>query len=627
MFSGLLSAAPEPVTLQLKWKHQFQFAGYYAALDKGFYNDAGLDVTINELRDDLTPVQSVVQGESDFGVGNSSIILDHAQGSPVIVLGVVFQHSPLAIMSLASSGYSHIHELADKKLMLEGQSVELLTYFRREGVNPDSLNTVPHGLSVESLLSRDVDAMSVYITDEPYELENQATDYTLFHPSTSGIDFYGDNLFTSRKLLEKDPDLVRRFREASFKGWKYAMDNPEEIIQLIFTRYTKRHSIEHLRFEAEKMQSLLQPNLLPLGYMNPGRWQHITRTYQAFGVLPEGYDSSSLLYKENNTETAVLERWLLISLATLALVLSVVIYVVNLNRRLNSGRARLQTIVENAPVALVTLDMKGTVVTWNQQSETIFGWKSDEVVGKCVYDFMVPESDKDQVSETLKTMGTELSTINVENWNLCADGRKILCEWRNAYLENAAGKQQIISMAMDVTKQRELESRLKHQAHFDHLTGLPNRALFYDRFQQALSRAQRMETELALIFIDLDNFKEVNDSFGHEAGDKVLKTIATRLKDNVREMDTVARMGGDEFIILLPVINGPEDCTHICSKLEKFIEKPIPVQNHVLSMRASFGVSMYPDDGPNLDALLSKADKAMYVDKYADKEKSISYRR
>ncbi|MDD5299746.1 MAG: diguanylate cyclase [Gallionella sp.] len=158
-------------------------------------------------------------------------------------------------------------------------------------------------------------------------------------------------------------------------------------------------------------------------------------------------------------------------------------------------------------------------------------------------------------------------------------------------------------------RQRQL---IHQQAYYDHLTGLPNRMLFQDRFRQALANAQRQGTEMALLFLDLDNFKPINDSLGHDIGDKVLKVVTARLTSCLREGDTLARIGGDEFVILLLNIDGKEDASSVAQKVIDIISEPILMKARDMQIGCSIGISIFPKDGADYDALLKNADTAMY---------------
>ncbi|WP_295457457.1 ABC transporter substrate-binding protein [uncultured Thiodictyon sp.] len=228
--------ALQPVRLQLKWTHQFQFAGYYAAQAQGFYREAGLAVSFLEARPGQDPVAAVLNGQAEFGVGTSDLLLYRARGLPVVVLGVIFQHSPLALLALDASGIRNIHQVVGRRLMIEDNSAELFAYLEREGIPRGSLNLVAHSFGTAELSAGTVDAQSVYITDEPFVFAQAGVNYSLFTPRSGGIDFYGDNLFTTQSYLRANPGLVAAFREASLRGWVYAMAHPQEVADLIITR-------------------------------------------------------------------------------------------------------------------------------------------------------------------------------------------------------------------------------------------------------------------------------------------------------------------------------------------------------------------------------------------------------
>jgi hypothetical protein len=144
-----------------------------------------------------------------------------------------------------------------------------------------------------------VDTISAYSTDEPYILSEQGVDYNVFSPRSAGIDFYGDTLFTTEKYLQQHPERVKAFLQATVKGWEYALKNPAEIIDLILAKYSTRHSREHLLFEARESQKLILPNIIEIGYMNPGRWQNIAKVYATQGKIPADFSLDGFLYEKN----------------------------------------------------------------------------------------------------------------------------------------------------------------------------------------------------------------------------------------------------------------------------------------------------------------------------------------
>jgi diguanylate cyclase (GGDEF)-like protein len=167
----------------------------------------------------------------------------------------------------------------------------------------------------------------------------------------------------------------------------------------------------------------------------------------------------------------------------------------------------------------------------------------------------------------------------------------------------------------DITERKQAERHLEHIAHHDALTGLPNRVLFADRMEQALARARRDGTLLGVLFLDIDQFKDINDSLGHDFGDRVLGQVAGRLGRPLRAKDTLARLGGDEFSVVLPDIATPEDCAIVAAKLLREVAHPLQVDDVLLHITASIGIAVYPQDGQDQRSLLSRADGSMYVAK------------
>jgi diguanylate cyclase (GGDEF)-like protein/PAS domain S-box-containing protein len=199
----------------------------------------------------------------------------------------------------------------------------------------------------------------------------------------------------------------------------------------------------------------------------------------------------------------------------------------------------------------------------------------------------------------------------VERIHVSRDGTRIPVEI-NAHLFEFRGRPTVVSVARDVTERKQAEARIKHLAHHDPLTSLPNRRLLNDRMHQALAQARRFQRSMALAFIDLDEFKGINDTLGHDVGDELLKVVATRLTNCVRAGDTVARMGGDEFVIILSEIARVEDARRVAHKVMESVALPIQVRGYKLHVTASIGISLYPADAADGETLMKHADVAMY---------------
>jgi diguanylate cyclase (GGDEF)-like protein len=204
-----------------------------------------------------------------------------------------------------------------------------------------------------------------------------------------------------------------------------------------------------------------------------------------------------------------------------------------------------------------------------------------------------------------------------ELWNRRKDGVAYLEKLAIYTLKDAQGKVvNRIGVFSDITQSRAEQETVAHHAQHDFLTNLPNRMLFRDRFKQHLARARRDEKKFAVMYIDLDRFKPVNDKLGHQVGDQLLVAVAARLKLQVREVDTVSRFGGDEFAILLSEITTRNDVTNLADKILVALSLPFILDGHTVNISGSLGIAMYPDDGSDMDTIMSKADAAMYKAKH-----------
>jgi len=334
------SGRPTPVRLQLKWHHQFQFAGFYTALEKGYYRDAGFDVTIIPASPGTDAVETVLKGEADFGVASSELVLRYAKGDPVVVLATIFQHSALALFVRSDAHIDAVHDLAGHSVALAPWETEIFAYLQRENVPIDQLRLVQYDYSVESLLQGQVDALAGYETDESYYLQQSGAQYRQFSPRSSGVDFYGDTLFTTSAMVSRHPEWVEAFRAASLRGWEYALAHQEEIAALIHARYAPELPVEKLRFEAERMMPLVRSDLVELGHTHVARWQHIFDVYRGLGLVPAGteVDIRGLIYQPSQPADW---RWLLWVVAAGVLILAVVAWIASRFYRFNA-RLRLQ---------------------------------------------------------------------------------------------------------------------------------------------------------------------------------------------------------------------------------------------------------------------------------------------
>jgi class 3 adenylate cyclase/ABC-type nitrate/sulfonate/bicarbonate transport system substrate-binding protein len=313
------AAALDSVSLQLKWKHQFQFAGYYQALEQGFYRDAGLDVAIREGGPGIDVAEAVAGGKADFGACSANVLREWAAGRRLVVLAAIFQRSPAVILVARRADISSVSDLRGRTLMDTPGSDEIAAMLKREGVDYETFIRVPHEGNPRDLLAGRADAMVAYSTNEPFVLEQLGAAYRTFSPADYGVDFYGDNLCTSEAEVKAHPDRVAAFRAASIKGWAYALAHKEATVDLILKTYSDKKSREALLFEAEHTGNLVGRDPDRIGEQDPARWRRIAETYRSLGLLNDVTLPHALIYDGGGGS---LRRWLIALLLVLAAALA-----------------------------------------------------------------------------------------------------------------------------------------------------------------------------------------------------------------------------------------------------------------------------------------------------------------
>jgi len=277
----------EPVTLQLKWLHQFQFAGYYAAKIKGFYKEEGLDVEIKQRDIYQNNIQQVIDGEAEYGVSDSILMLYQARNEPVVIVSPIFQHSPQVLITLTSSGIDSPYKLEDKKIAFYLEDIDgfpLLAMFENLGIKPNYERMV-NKADPESLIRGENDAYSGYVSNEPYVIRKAGVDVNVIRPINYGIDFYGDMLFTNANEVKNHPERVERFKKASLKGWQYALNHKNEMAQYIQKELNSDKTLEHLLYEANVIEEMMSVNSVPIGTLDIGRLQFMEDLFRKHGLI------------------------------------------------------------------------------------------------------------------------------------------------------------------------------------------------------------------------------------------------------------------------------------------------------------------------------------------------------
>ncbi|MDX1809221.1 MAG: ABC transporter substrate-binding protein [Sulfurospirillaceae bacterium] len=735
----------DKVSVRLKWKDAFQFAGYYVAKEKGFYSDLGLDVKILEYNGSNI-VNDVLNGESTFGIGDSSLIRERAHGKPIVALSAIFQHSPLAIMTLKSSHITKIEQLKHKKIMatnafFENPYIKLMFYTKN--VNLENLR--PHSFSsnIEELINKKVDAFAVYKTDQPYTLWLKKIQYNLISPKNYGIDFYSDILFTSEKELRTHPKQVKAFVEATLKGWRYAYAHLDESINIILKKYNTQHfTYEKLAFEANSMKDLLEINSKHFGKMNEDKINNISNIYTIAGDYIDKSTLDDFIYNlsnqdmnlskdeldflkskkhikmcvtsnwkpfemiENGKFTGISSEYLKLiqkhiktpidliktddwkqsleyiknkkcDIMPLALktnkieknldltkpyIFAPLVIVTKLDKvfieNLNSIKSKKIGIVKGSPFIkyfkknhpnMKFVEVESRKEGLNMVShgklygliDTLFAVGEDlqksyygelKIAGKLDEKLNLSIALRSDEPILLSILNKALSSITQE------EKQDILNHWVSVKYDKGVDYKLLtyigifffILLLLYVQRERTLKKynmilknknkELEMLASTDVLTGILSRRSFFDIANQFIKVAKREKTPISFLMLDIDYFKNINDSYGHLVGDEVLKCFAKSISAILRKSDIFGRLGGEEFGILLN--NTRKDIAHsLAERIRQEIKNQcLVIQKHKINFTVSIGIAML-EENDDIDKLVENADKALYISKERGRDK------
>jgi diguanylate cyclase (GGDEF)-like protein len=635
--------AGETLVLQLKWSHQFQFAGYYAALAQGYYRAAGLDVRVVEGRADLDTVAQVMAGAADYGVGTSDLLLQRAQGRPVVALAAIFQHSPMVLLTRRSG--DGVRVLAGQRVALEAGSADLLAYLTRQGLRQNVvIDPAPHDL-LAGLLSGRYAAVSAYETDEPYALRQQGLDFSTYSPRSAGIDFYGDTLFTSQREIDRHPEQVRAFRAASLRGWQYAMTHVDETIAWMQTHLAMSRNAAQLRYEANTMRDLMRLDLIEAGHMNPERWRHIAAVYAELGMLPVNFSLEGFIYEPPHGPPSwvapVLGGALLLSLAVLLIWQRERRARLQLTQEIAQRReaeslaaherGNTASLLDALPDLAMLLDVDGRILAINQIGAARFQRTPPQLRGVSAYELVDEDAAERRRSLVAAALAEGCEQV-LEDWRddrflrnsvmpiFDSDGTvrtlgafsQDLTTVRQTEQELAAVNR---GLQEQLTRVAELQQCLREQVMRDPLTGLFNRRYIDEALPGEFARAKREGYPISVAMIDLDHFKQVNDTYGHQAGDQALRVLADLLRASARAGDLACRYGGEEFLLILPRLAAPTVLARAEAWCRAFAAEPVRHSELAMAITLSIGIATYPEHGATPDALVEQADLALYLAK------------
>jgi len=749
----------ESVSLQLKWLDQFQFAGYYAAKIKGFYKDEGLDVTIKPRDVFVNNIQQVIDGKSEYGIADSIIFLYLSRGAAVSIVAPIFQHSPQVFIALKSSGIKSLYDLADKNISFYNKDTDgfpLLSMLYENDIVPN-LNRVVIKTGPDMLLTGQVQAFPGYLSNEPYFFKNRGIKINTINPMNYGVDLYGDILFTNQNESTNHPDRVARFKRASIKGWQYALSHKEEIINYIINDLKAPKSFRQLMYEANVIEEAIQPNSIPIGTLDEGRFKYIEKLFIKHNLINNKLDFSKSIYQQETDKLVFTQKeidwikahpqikvaidpdWAPIDFVNKkgeyqGIANEYFTYIHSITsleftpKKGLSWQESLQQVKEHKldmfagmvatpdrskylvftnpylklPMVIATKKghdfIKDLKLLGNATIATVKGYAAEELLKKNYPKLKIMSVNTPQEGLLAVSQGKALGYVDniaVVAYHIRSGGlaniqisgetpfradvtmairkdwpelqsiiNKILdsmdedtreqfkdswlkvdykteIEWRRVIiivvpillfallilLYNRKLKNLNLQMVKNNTQlvltQKDLEEtndKLKQLSTTDYLTRTYNRKHLDKELNKEIKRSKRYQTPLSLLMIDLDDFKQINDLYGHLIGDEVLIKTTQHVSNYIRETDIFGRWGGEEFMLICPNTN-QHQAHQLAEKLLNCV-KDIKFEQG-FTQTTSIGMATLKDQ-ESLHEFVERADKYLYKAKELGKNQAIS---
>ncbi len=736
IFYSPLFAATDKVRLRLVWKNQFQFAGYYMAKEKGFYQQEGIDIEILEKDPAIDNVEEVVSGKVDFAVGRSSILINRAKGADIVALMAAFQQSPMMLLSLKSSGITSPVDLRGKRIMFAPDGTyasEIMAMLVKFGLREDDYTRIPHSFNVDDLVSGKTDAMVAYVSNEPYQLQVNGIQHNIIHPQSFGFKMYSDILFTSGATIKNRKDLVDRFYRATVRGWLYAFENIYEAATVIYEKYnTQNLSKGALVYEGDVLKKYAFDGYGGFGAIDIHRFKQMIQVYLLTNLLHDDVSLKGFAYQptlsrfhlslkeleyissKESINVCVRKGWMPYEDYVDGKHKGIVAdYLKLLQKKIGVPFVQIPTdsvqqawaFVQSGECELIS----NVIPTAWGNSPGIFSISylhiplsiatKDGLQGKHAIPDSIAVTMQTALEEIIRARHPEINIIpvlnSVQGLSLIENGKAkgMLCT--NAHLSSVISEMNIEKIVIDdfadedvgisvaVAKDSDLLLRLVNKAirsitynerqnitnswinvkpkptispdllwklffgfgvvfvaallvnwfavrrnkqlskiaGTDWLTQLPNRHRLIHKLEEFINHANRYSRTVSIIYFDIDNFKMINDRFGHNVGDDVLKELAKLIKSETRVTDACARWGGEEFI-LVSLESGIFESQQIAEKLRHKIELHdfgLPIK-----ITCSFGVAQYEEEEP-VDHFINRADLALYEAKGAGRNRVVVY--
>jgi len=628
------------ISLQLQWKYQFQFAGFIVAKEKGYYKEVGLDVELLEYNN-TNSMQDLIDKKIDFAINNSIVVYKDKKLQAVTLLATYFQRSPLIIITqpeIKSVIGLHGSTIAMSDNYIYNSSLSML--LEHFSINKKNTNFVNPTFLLDNFILKKVDAITAFKSNEVFELDKQGIKYNIIDPVEYGFSTNAINLFTSYSMVKNRPKLINNFLKANKKGWEYALEHIDEVAILIHNKYNKNKSIELLKYEGKITKELMLLNLYEIGSINKSfvhsTYKQLIKTNKisnkknmdklTYPPKSIGKNKIDLNWITINIEKKIDKRWIVFILVFSTFIIFAFIlrhYLLKKsNKELQEMKNLFELSVDSGNIGIWDWNLITNDVYFSDSWLKMLGFKKNELpyTMKSWRKQIHPDDLKQTMQYFRKIIGDNEEYSQGSHRLRKKDGSYIWILYNTRMFFNNKNKAvRILGTHIDITKEKNMQEELTkqkdslhYQAHHDSLTKLPNRTLFQDRLEQGLEYSKRNNKKLALFFIDLDHFKEINDSLGHEYGDKILIEVSSRLLEVLREEDTLARLGGDEFTVIVKDLNEAQNASLLAQKIIEVLKEPIIIDEHTLYVSCSVGISLYPNDGISAQNLLKYADAAMY---------------
>lgn len=510
----LAHATPlQKVSLQLDWKYQFQYAGFIMAKEKGFYHDEGLEVELREYHNGINIVSNVLEQKATYGVYNSSIIIDRKSLRKIILMGTYLQRSPLIFV--AQKGIKTPNDMMGKTIMAtedELKSSSLALLLNHFNISSKNAHFVKHTFNSQLFIEKKVDVMSAFRSNQLYKLDKLGIEYEIIDPEQYGFVMSATNLFTSPNEATKHPNRTQRFINATNRGWKYALDHPDETISILTSVYPCQKSHAALDYEAKAVKQLMLLDFYPIGAVNAELTQRAFKQLIQSGALAEDQKLGRYMFGDiiAHSHDSFVDQWI----------------------------SKLEEI------------------PWIDSG---FGWKLFFLLSIVTLVFIGR-------TITLKRYTRTLTQLSIT----------------------------------------------------DKLTGLYNRQKTDQTLEEEQNKVDRYKNyHCSIMIIDVDHFKKINDTKGHQIGDFVLVALASIVQNSLRNTDILGRWGGEEFIAILPHTNILEALV-AAEGLRKKVETSIFTE--AITVTISIGVGELLSSH-SVHECIKQVDDALYKAKEAGRNK------